>query len=142
MKLYDSGKIITGIVIFVILMTFPFWFNMGRAAPKPDPKLPKNVKNCVLPKDTIKTSHMQILNNWRDEVVRDSKRSFVAFDGKHFDKSLSNTCMKCHSSKKQFCDQCHNYLKVTPYCWDCHIEPKEPKESKETAEAKEPKETK
>jgi hypothetical protein len=33
--------------------------------------------------------------------------------------------MECHSNKTKFCDQCHNYMGVAPYCWDCHIAPKE-----------------
>jgi hypothetical protein len=32
--------------------------------------------------------------------------------------------MDCHSNKKEFCDTCHDYSSVTPYCWSCHIEPK------------------
>jgi len=35
--------------------------------------------------------------------------------------------MKCHSNKKEFCDKCHNYMAVVPYCWSCHIAPKEEK---------------
>ena len=35
--------------------------------------------------------------------------------------SLQNECMRCHSNKKKFCDECHNYMAVKPYCWDCHI---------------------
>jgi hypothetical protein len=35
--------------------------------------------------------------------------------------------MDCHSDKTKFCDQCHNYLSVNPYCWDCHIAPEEKK---------------
>jgi hypothetical protein len=38
---------------------------------------------------------------------------------------LQNTCLNCHNNKSKFCDQCHNYAEVTPYCWECHIEPKE-----------------
>jgi len=33
--------------------------------------------------------------------------------------------MDCHNNKTKFCDQCHNYAGVSPYCWECHIEPKE-----------------
>ncbi len=29
--------------------------------------------------------------------------------------SLQNGCMKCHSNKKKFCDECHNYMAVKPY---------------------------
>jgi hypothetical protein len=32
--------------------------------------------------------------------------------------------MKCHDNKEEFCDKCHLYAGVTPYCWDCHIDPK------------------
>jgi hypothetical protein len=33
--------------------------------------------------------------------------------------------MACHTSKKEFCDRCHDYTSVTPYCWDCHLAPVE-----------------
>lgn len=131
--MYDSGKIITGIVIFVILVTFPIWYNLGRATPPPDPKIDTpviqemKVKQCVEPKQAMKGNHMKILDEWRHTVVRNGERIYTAPDGKQYDMSLQNTCMKCHSNKTQFCDQCHNYLKVNPYCWDCHIVPKEKK---------------
>jgi hypothetical protein len=48
--------------------------------------------------------------------------------GKEFEMSLQKTCMKCHTNKAEFCDKCHNYASVRPYCWDCHIE--NPKEAK------------
>jgi len=38
--------------------------------------------------------------------------------------------MHCHSNKKKFCDECHNYMAVKPFCWDCHIQPREKEESK------------
>ena len=38
-------------------------------------------------------------------------------------KSLTLECLSCHSNKDKFCDECHEYLKVKPYCWDCHIIP-------------------
>jgi len=130
MKMYDAGKIIAGIIIFVGLITFPFWYNMGKAAQAPKPKLPTKVKECVESTPYMKTSHMQLLNEWRDSVVREGNRLYVAINGRKFDMSLSNmsfsdSCMGCHSSKVEFCDQCHNYVGVKPYCWDCHIAPKE-----------------
>ena len=33
------------------------------------------------------------------------------------------SCMSCHANKDKFCDRCHDYLAVKPYCWDCHVEP-------------------
>ncbi len=76
-------------------------------------------------KEFMVESHMQLLNDWRDEAVRQGKRVYVATNGKEYVVSLQNTCMECHSNKSKFCDQCHNYAEVNPYCWECHIEPKE-----------------
>lgn len=126
----DKGKIIAGLVIFIVIVTFPFWYNLGKAAPAPEPLLTETAKaagECVLPKAEIKTEHMQLLDVWRDTVVRDGHRIYVNAKGKKFDMSLSNTCLDCHSNKKDFCDRCHTYASVDPYCWDCHID--NPKES-------------
>ncbi len=82
-------------------------------------------KECVNTAEYMRTSHMDLLNDWRDKVVRENIR-FTSINGKKTEMSLTKTCMSCHSNKEQFCDQCHNYLEVTPYCWDCHVEPKKP----------------
>lgn len=174
--MYDGGKIITGLVIALVILTFPVWWNLGSAMPPaPDPVLAPNAKaagKCILPKDQMKTTHMQILDNWRNAVVRDSERfmvwnptpaevapellvveeahkavadsvieippfgpvrdlvyqdkqQFKTGQGVMLEMSLQNTCMNCHTSKKEFCDQCHNYTAVSPFCWDCHVAPKE-----------------
>lgn len=123
--MYDAKKIVPGILIFVVLFTFPLWSNLGKAAPAPKPELPKTEKVCVMDTAFMKTEHMVLLNQWRDLVVRDANRLWVGPDGKEHFMSLQNSCMKCHSSKVKFCDQCHNYAGVAPYCWQCHIEPKE-----------------
>jgi len=89
------------------------------------------VKQCIMPKAEMRTGHMQLLNDWRTEVVRNNQRVYVAEDGKQYNMSLQNECMRCHSNKSQFCDQCHTYaglkLNSVPYCWTCHIAPKETK---------------
>jgi hypothetical protein len=125
--MYDSGKIIVGILIFIVLFTFPVWYNVaiGNPSAKPEIKLPegKGKTECVKSANYMRTLHMDLLNEWRDEVVRNDVRYFTASNGKKYEMSLSNTCIDCHSDKAEFCDQCHNYLAVTPYCWDCHIEP-------------------
>ncbi len=137
MKIYDGKYIIVGLIVFAVLATFPIWFNHGKAAPPPEPKLDTPVimkmavKQCVLPKEEMRTGHMKLLNDWRTEVVRNGKRMYVATDGVNYEKSLQNECMRCHSNKAEFCDQCHTYaglsLDSTPYCWNCHIPPKESK---------------
>jgi hypothetical protein len=127
--MYDAGKIIVGIVVFVVLATSPLWFNMLTAeTPEvPELKLPTNGSTeCVEATEYMRSEHMDLLNQWRDEVVREGARDYVSTStGKTFDMSLSRTCMDCHANKAEFCDACHTYMAVSPYCWDCHVEPKE-----------------
>ncbi len=129
--MYNGGKIIAGLIIFVLLMTFPFIYNVGTAnvVPEPDintPEIQKLAeKKCLESKEIMRPEHMKMLNDWRDSVVRDGQTVYVNSEGNSFTMSLQKTCMKCHSNKKNFCDKCHNYMAVKPYCWDCHIAPKE-----------------
>lgn len=125
--MYDAGKIIGGLIIFLVLITFPVWYNAfgGKAEMMPELKIITDAKQCVDDAAFMRTDHMNVLDQWRDLVVRDGARYITAPDGKRYEMSLSNTCMSCHSNKSEFCDRCHNYLQVDPYCWDCHIEPKE-----------------
>jgi hypothetical protein len=121
----DRNKILAGLVIFIAVITLPFWFNMGKAAPAPELELTakaKAAKVCVMPTAYMKAEHMQLLDVWRHNVVRNGERAFVNPEGKLFDMSLSNTCLDCHSNKEKFCDRCHDYASVRPYCWDCHID--------------------
>jgi cytochrome c len=138
MKLYDGGKILIGLLVFVAVATLPFYYNIGKVNAKPEPKLdtpailqlPEQERKCVESKKFMRTEHMQLLNNWRDSVVRDGYRQYTSeTSGKHFNMSLQNECMRCHANKKKFCDECHNYMAVKPYCWDCHIAPKEDEKS-------------
>ncbi len=128
--MYNAGKIIVGIIIFLVLFTFPFWYSKGKPGPAPKLELPKDAKQCVEATAYMKASHMQLLDSWRDSVVRDGNRIYVSASGKKYNMSLQNTCLKCHKTREKFCDRCHNYVDVTPKCWECHIAPeyKLPKE--------------
>jgi hypothetical protein len=141
MKLYDGGKIIIGLLIFVGIATFPFYYNIGKKNAKPEPKVDTPAiqewekqygkKECVESKEFMRTEHMQLINLWRDSVVRNMNRLYISTSNhKKFNMSLQNGCMQCHSNKKKFCDECHNYMAVKPFCWDCHIQPKEKEENK------------
>lgn len=124
--MYDKGKIIIGLIVFVALVTFPFFYNMDKATSKPELSLDTPVinqmskKQCVKPIDVMRSKHMKLLDEWRNSVVRDGNREYGIIDGVKYEKSLQKTCMKCHSNKKDFCDRCHNYVNVKPYCWNCH----------------------
>ena len=72
----------------------------------------------------MRKSHVDLLNRWKDSVVRDGHLRYVASDGTEYTMSLTLTCMECHSNKAAFCDRCHDYMQVSPRCWDCHTFPK------------------
>lgn len=127
--MYDAGKVIIGLVIFLVLITFPIWYNVATGQATYVPELAKPAKGtaCVAETAYMRSSHMDLLNTWRDRVVREGERVYTAPDGAKYNMSLSYTCLDCHSDKAGFCDKCHDYVKVDPYCWDCHIIPQEVK---------------
>ncbi len=125
----DRGKIVIGLIIFVLIFTLPMTYNMvakNKAVGAPELEIPPEAgKECVRSTEYMRPFHMDLLNEWRDEVVRHNDRYIEGPDGAMIEKSLSNTCLDCHSNKENFCDRCHNYLAVYPYCWDCHTTPEE-----------------
>lgn len=139
MKIYDAKPILIGLVIFIGVVSLPFWLQGGKASTPPDPKLDTPTiqmmekKECVAAKNYMRTSHMVVLNDWRTQAVRNAKRYYVTAGGTTYPASLQRSCMKCHTNKAQFCDTCHNYIGLTPYCWDCHLPPKQ--EAATTAQA-------
>src|SRR5512138_3102078 len=108
--IYDKGKIFLGLAVFAGLVASPFWYNpvfgTGATAP-PAAKLPAAAKQCVLPKDRMRASHMQVIYDWRETVVRGCGRMYTHPDGTQREMSLSNTCLACHEGKKDFCNTCH-----------------------------------
>jgi hypothetical protein len=125
--MYDAGKIIPGLVIFGILLTSPIWYSAatGGISRVPEPEIAANETQCVESADYMRQNHMHLLEQWRQMVVRDGEHTYVASDGQEYEISLTDTCLKCHSNKEEFCDQCHDYAGVKPNCWDCHNVPEE-----------------
>jgi len=123
--MYDAGKIIPGLLIFFALITFPIWYGLatGQDAPAPKIEKPKDADRCIEDTAFMRKEHMQVVMDWRDEVVRDRQRVYVASDGRRFRKSLTGGCLGCHTDKSASCDRCHDYLSVRPYCWECHVVP-------------------
>ncbi|MEJ2367015.1 MAG: sulfate reduction electron transfer complex DsrMKJOP subunit DsrJ [Acidobacteriota bacterium] len=125
--MHDKPLIAGGLLVFVALITFPIWYNLagGEAAKPPKLQLPKQEKDCVAPVEYMRKSHMDLLMVWREDAVRKGIRTYKAYDGKTYRISLTQTCLKCHEDKAEFCDKCHSYEGVNPYCWECHFAPKE-----------------
>jgi hypothetical protein len=123
--MYNGGKIIAGLIIFIALVTFPFYTNMGKtievpAAPTAEPD---ELHIGDIPIGQMRAQHMVMLDRWRDEVVRGGKR-YITYDGDEYEKSIQNGCLSCHS-KQEFCGKCHNFAGVNPYCWNCHYSEEE-----------------
>ncbi|MCJ2166173.1 MULTISPECIES: sulfate reduction electron transfer complex DsrMKJOP subunit DsrJ [unclassified Pseudodesulfovibrio] len=124
MKMQNGFAIIAGLIIFIGMITAPFAVGtMTKEYKQPELKMPVGEKECIESKEFMRTEHMQLLNDWRDWALRDGKRVYTNHAGKEFVISLQNTCMKCHNNKADFCDKCHTDAGVSPYCWDCHIQP-------------------
>ncbi len=133
MKNKKWGLIILGLGIFVVGVTFPIWYGTIKSTPAPVLSLDTPVinsmqnKKCVEDTAFMRANHMKMLNDWRDESVREGRRTYTAKDGQTFEKSLTGTCIQCHTNKEQFCDRCHNYVGAKPTCFSCHIVPREVK---------------
>jgi len=127
----DRVKIYAGAAIFLGIVLFPVWYNSasGKAAYRPEIIVKtKNVPGrdkCVMPVEYMLASHMTLLRDWREAVVRTGDRSSTGIDGRRYQRSLTETCLDCHSNKSSFCDRCHDYAGVQPDCWDCHVAPNE-----------------
>ncbi len=145
--MYDRSKIIIGIVIFLGVIAFPFYYNnvLGKSS---DVKA-KGKSNVLAGKKDVdalhfhiggekkqrtlkdmRANHMKILDSWRNEVVRDGIRK----PGR----SLQNGCLSCHAKEKKnamkigdkeatACEDCHVKTGTQLYCWECHFDPKESK---------------
>lgn len=124
--MHDGPKIIAWIVVFVAVVTLPIWFTTAAGNPGyvPEVTIPASAgTECVLPAEEMRGAHMELLNEWRNEVVRHGKRVYVSHNGTEHYMSLSNTCLACHNNRAEFCDRCHDYAGVSPDCWGCHIDP-------------------
>ena len=121
----DRPLILCGLAVFLALVTAPAWRALA-TAPAPPPVLarPVGAARCVAPVEFMRASHMKLLEQWRDRVVRDGVRTYTDADGRAVRMSLSGTCLgTCHTDKTTFCDRCHDYADVKPTCWNCHVVP-------------------
>jgi len=125
--MYNSNKVILGIIVFVLFFGMPFWLNLGRAKPLPKPELPDDEKECVESRAYMRAYHMKMLLEWRVKRVREGQVYYINSQGKSFRIGLQNTCMKCHRSVENFCNRCHKTISANPDCWRCHIAPEEVK---------------
>ena len=125
--MHDAGKISAGLVVFLALVTLPVWYHAALGAGTELPKLAAATEgdHCVADTRYMRAFHMDLLNLWRDQAVREGDVVYVGLGGKIYDKSLEATCLGCHGERGHFCDRCHEYVGAEPYCWSCHGEASE-----------------
>lgn len=123
----DTWKIAAGVALFVAVALAPAWQRAASPrSERPSPKIAKPETRCVERREVMRTSHMQVLDGWRDAVVRGGGvRKVHAAGGRELTRSLNGACLECHPNQKEFCDRCHEDLVVRPVCWECHQERKE-----------------
>jgi len=125
--MYNKKSVMALILLVAVVVLYPFVKSAGRSAEPPAPSLDTPAINLLAEKACIedaaymRENHMQILNDWRVQSVRDGATVYTARDGQEFPMSLEESCLGCHSNKGEFCDTCHTYSEVEPNCWDCHV---------------------
>ncbi len=124
----QGGPIVfTGLGLLVVAGVSPFLLSLGSGGDGTPPDLTDVLERarakgtCVEEAGHMRDAHMDLLNDWRDTVVRDGQRYYER-DGEQVMMSLTRTCLDCHGSREEFCTKCHDYLGVTPHCWDCHLD--------------------
>jgi len=102
----DRPLILAGLTLFVGLVTTPSGTALSTEK-RPSPlrrsnSLPgKAVRRAT---SYMRSSHMRLLEDWRNEAVRDGQRQFVAFNGKTYDKNPNpHLRHACHTDRKEFC---------------------------------------
>ncbi|MCI5157025.1 MAG: hypothetical protein D3906_01045 [Candidatus Electrothrix sp. AUS1_2] len=127
--MYDKEKIITGLVIFVLLITFPLWYNniscdAEETQPVSNNELSEAMfQSITFPNDAkhalstpeMRSTHMQMLEQIHAKAVADG------YSPEKDGKKNQMQCLMCHGTKESFCDSCHASAAVTtPHCWTCH----------------------
>jgi hypothetical protein len=124
----DRRRILVGLALFAALVTLPFWSRLAGSgdseSTRPELEYPSEATRCVEDTPYMTANHMDLLNQWRDGVVRDGVLEYTSTaTGETFLMSLTKTCLDCHESRDDFCTRCHDYTNVEPTCWDCHVQP-------------------
>ena len=121
----DRPVIYGGLVVFLAVITLPFWRGMASGVTTKGPELarPATARQCVASTEFMRSSHMLLLIEMRDQMVRRGNPVYVGAGGSSYTISLTGTCLEqCHGSKTEFCDRCHDYAGVSPGCWSCHLD--------------------
>ena len=122
----DKAVIASGLVVFLAVVSFPIWQPLVSAGETAAPTLEypedDSKKPCIEPAEYMTANHMNLLDEWRDLVVREGRKEYTSSSGKKHAMSLTKTCLSCHTNRDTFCTRCHDYADIEPACWECHVE--------------------
>ncbi|NIM52662.1 MAG: hypothetical protein GTO22_26025 [Gemmatimonadales bacterium] len=118
----------TGVLVAVLALVIlvPFGYSIVRSVflgtesrqvflVRPD----EQYKECVRETTYMRFSHMDLLKQTREEVIREGIRGEITLSG----------CRKCHTSRAQFCNKCHEVASLSVDCFGCHYYPEPGSES-------------
>lgn len=121
--MYDKSLVIPGLAIVLLIIFSPSLYNAStfglKEVPKPELKINKSLTSCVEDTEYMRAYHMKYLAEGREKTVREGIRGT--------NQSVAK-CRECHTTRGEFCSECHNYVGVKPDCWNCHYYPENEKE--------------
>ena len=71
---------------------------------------------CVRDAEYMRFHHWELLNEIREQFVRDGNREGTRLDD----------CRRCHANRERFCNRCHAVADVRLDCFGCHYYPETP----------------
>lgn len=124
----DRGRIMFGLGAFLVVAAYPLWSAVAAEGNGDRPALERAVDrvdstDCIEDTVFMKAHHHELLNDWRQAVIRDEEREYASTSGRTWEMSLTGTCLGCHASSEAFCTRCHDYADAKPTCFDCHVVP-------------------
>jgi hypothetical protein len=120
----DRPVILGALALLLVILSAPFWRGALAQTHGASPVIPAaKGAHCVRPVAWMRKNHMKLLMRLRYEAVHEGIR--------HKEESLPG-CMNCHvsrladgkypsvTSRKFFCNACHDYVGVRIDCFSCH----------------------
>jgi hypothetical protein len=119
-----SRKYALTVIVAVVILLVPLGWSLASTLvfrglgarnvylERPDPRHPR----CVRDTSYMRYHHWELLTQVRDEVMRAGKRGIIGLIG-------LNKCRECHTSRKNFCNHCHDAVNLYPFCFGCHYYP-------------------
>jgi hypothetical protein len=128
-KIFNDNRAALTVVIPAVIILLPFGYSvvqyvLARDAHSPQPFIERrdeSYENCVKDTEYMRFHHWELLNEIREEFVRDGIRGDIRFD----------KCRECHPNRERFCNQCHKAVNLKPDCFGCHYYPASPEMASE-----------